>query len=391
MPGVVKLTDISGYWAEGFIRGLVDRGIISGFPDSTFKPELSITRAQYAAAVAKAFNLPLKQANGGFVDVPGNFWAAGAIAKAEQMGFIAGFPDGTFRPSQNLTRIQAIVSIINGLALGGGSPTALAIYIDRAQIPSYAANAVATATQKRIIVNYPQVDRLQPLVDVTRAGVAAILYQALVATGQATAVASAYIVNPDFSVPSFTDLQGHWANDFVRGLASQGFITGFPDGTFKPNGGMNRAQYAVLLANTFNPLPKQPPANFIDVPSDFWAAGAIDRVYRGGLLTGSGNQFQPNQNVSRQEVILSLATALNLPPGKLDTLAAFTDSGTIAVDLRSAIASAIDRQIVVAASQSRQLSLSQAATRGEVAAMVYQALVQSSRSPTINSSYIVSP
>jgi parallel beta-helix repeat protein len=390
-PGGVQLPDIGGYWAEGFIKGLVDRGIISGFPDGTFKPDLNITRAQYAAAIAKAFNLPLKQASSGFVDVPGNFWAAAAIAKAAQMGFIAGFPDGTFRPSQNLTRIQAIVSIVNGLELMGGNPNALAVYRDRAQIPSYATNAVASATQKRLVVNYPQVDLLNPLVDITRAEVAAILYQALVATGQAMAIASAFIVNPDFSVPSFIDIQEHWSGDFVRGLASQGLITGFADGSFQPETGMNRAQYATLLANSFHPLPERPPANFTDIPSDFWAARAIDRVYRGGLLSGANDStFQPSQNISRLEVVLSLVNALNLPAGNLNVLTAFTDSATIPAHLRGAIAAAIAHQIVVYTPHIGQLNLNQAATRGEVAAMVYQALVKSARSPAIDSPYVVS-
>jgi parallel beta-helix repeat protein len=195
LPSGVRLTDIAGYWAEPFIAGLVARGVISGFPDGTFKPELNINRAQYAAVIAKAFNLSVKRQNTtGFADVPANFWAAGAIAKAEQMGFISGFPDGTFRPAQNLTRIQAIVSVVSGLGLTGGSPNVLTVYGDRVQVPSYATNAVATATQRQIIVNHPQVDRLEPLVDITRAEVAAILYQALVAIGQAPAIASPFIV-----------------------------------------------------------------------------------------------------------------------------------------------------------------------------------------------------
>jgi len=194
VPG--QFPDISRHWAAAFINELVKRGTLSGFPDGTFQPERHITRAQYAAAIAQAFNLPAKRANSGFVDIAPNFWAARAIAEAEQMGFIAGFPDGTFRPSLNLTRIQAIVSMVSGLGLTGGTPNALAVYRDRAEIPSYATNAVTAATQQRLIVNYPQVDLLRPLVDITRAEVAALLYQSLVATGQAQAIASPYIVAP---------------------------------------------------------------------------------------------------------------------------------------------------------------------------------------------------
>ncbi|MBD2088382.1 DUF1565 domain-containing protein [Microcoleus sp. FACHB-1515] len=193
VPG--QFPDISGHWAASFINGLVSRNILSGFPDGTFQPERNITRAQYAAAIAQTYNLSAQRPDIRFVDIPPNFWAANAIAKAQQMGFIAGFPDGTFRPSLNLTRIQAIVSIVNGLALTGGTPNLLSVYRDRAEIPSYATTAVAAATAQRLIVNFPQVDRLRPLVDITRAEVAAILYQSLVAAKQAPAVSSPYIVS----------------------------------------------------------------------------------------------------------------------------------------------------------------------------------------------------
>lgn len=189
-----QFPDISGHWAAAFINGLVSRRILTGFPDGTFQPERNITRAQYAAAIAQTYNLSAQRPDLTFSDVPPNFWAASAIAKAQRMGFIAGFPDGTFRPSLNLTRIQAIVSIVNGLALTGGTPDTLGFYRDRAEIPSYATNAVAAATSQQLIVNFPQVDRLRPLVDITRAEVAAILYQSLVAAKQAPPVNSPYIV-----------------------------------------------------------------------------------------------------------------------------------------------------------------------------------------------------
>ena len=83
-----------------------------------------------------------------FADVPSSFWGAAAIAKANSMGFIAGFPDGTFRPGQNLTRVQAIVALVNGLGLSGGALNVLSTYSDRTGIPSYAIDAVSTATQR---------------------------------------------------------------------------------------------------------------------------------------------------------------------------------------------------------------------------------------------------
>lgn len=188
------LTDIRGHWAEVFIAAMVAKGFITGFPDGTFKPQTNLTRAQYAALLAKTFNLPPKRTATVFSDVPASFWAAAAIRKASEMGFISGFPDRTFRPNQNLTRVQAIVSLINGLALVGGNPNSLLVYSDRAQIPSYATDEVATATEQNIVVNYPYLEYLNPLRDINRAEIAALVYQSLVAVGQAEGVNSSYIV-----------------------------------------------------------------------------------------------------------------------------------------------------------------------------------------------------
>lgn len=391
-PIPVSLSDISGHWAEAFIAGLVARDILSGMPDGTFKPQAKMTRAQYAAAITRAFNLPSKQQSVGFVDIPPGFWGTAAIAKAVQMGFLSGFPDRTFRPNQFLTRIQAIVSLVNGLQLTRGNPNSLSIYSDRVQIPSYAVDAVATATQKRMVVNYPKVDELRPLVDITRAEVAALLYQALVVTLQAPAMTSDFIVSPDLTVPSFIDIDGHWAADSIRGLTSQGFIAGFSDGTFRPDAGMSRAEYAAVLTKTFNLPQRRPATDFRDVPTDFWAAAAIQRAYQSGLMSGfNDGSFQPRRNITRLQVVLSLSSGLNLPNANLNVLNLYQDQETIPTYARQAVANATARGIVVNYPQLRQLHPNQDATRGEVSAMVYQSMVQALRSPPIPSPYIVNP
>ncbi|MEQ8963923.1 MAG: S-layer homology domain-containing protein [Coleofasciculus sp. C2-GNP5-27] len=53
------------------------------------------------------------------------------------------------------------------------------------------------------------------------------------------------------STPRFPDIQNHWARSFIEGLAQAGMISGFPDGRFRPNDPMSRAQFAALLQNAF--------------------------------------------------------------------------------------------------------------------------------------------
>lgn len=198
------------YWAKSFIQELANRGIISGFPDGTFRPNDPVTRAQYAAMVRQAFRQATVREPARFMDVPSDYWAYSAIQDAYTTGFLAGYPENLFRPDENIPRAQVLVSLANGLkyTTGGNVDSTLQIYNDAIAIPDWAKNSVAAATERKIVVNYPSVRQLDPNRPATRAEVAAFIYQALVSTGNATAIASPYIVVSQMSVPtSQTSLQ----------------------------------------------------------------------------------------------------------------------------------------------------------------------------------------
>jgi len=201
----------SSYWAEKFIQPLAARGIIAGFPDGTFRPEEPVTRAQFAAMINRAFNKPFVRNSFDFTDVLRTYWAYDAIQKAYRMGFMAGFPGGEFQPDQNIFRMQIPVALASGLQyLNVTSPEeVLKFYTDQAAIPGWARQGIATATTKRMIVNYPDVRTLNPNRIATRAEVAAFLYQALVSDGQVPAIDSPYIVGGAISsvkIPAGTQI-----------------------------------------------------------------------------------------------------------------------------------------------------------------------------------------
>jgi hypothetical protein len=267
----------------------------------------------------------------------------------------------------------------------------LQFYSDRAQIPSYATEALSTATQRRLVVNFPKTNQLEPMRSITRAEVAALIYQALVATGRADVIASPYIVTPDLSSPSFTDIENHWATDFIRRLANLNLVTGFVDGSFKPDAPLNRAQYAAMIVKIFNPNPIRPAAQFSDVPANFWASTVITSAYRGGFLSGFPDQtFHPQQNLRRLELITSLATGLSLPTADAKVLEFYEDRDTIPAYAKPAIAAATAAGIVVNYPKLSLLQPKQEATRAEAVAFVYQALARSGRVSVINSPYMVS-
>ncbi|MBG1269380.1 fasciclin domain-containing protein [Nostoc sp. WHI] len=194
----VNLSDVSSdYWARPFIQVLADNNVISGFPDGTFKPNQSVTRAEFAALIQKAFsnqNRIRQLSSGGFKDVPAGYWATSAIQFAYETGFLAGYPGNVFSPSQQIPKVQAIVALTNGLGLAssttGTSIDLSTYYTDASAIPNYAVSSVTTATQANIVVNYPDVKQLNPQQSLTRAEAAALLYQALVRQGQLQPIAS---------------------------------------------------------------------------------------------------------------------------------------------------------------------------------------------------------
>jgi hypothetical protein len=194
----VSFSDVSSnYWSASFIQALATRDIIAGFPDGTFRPDEPVTRAQFAAIVRKAFpNAPRIRTPINFSDVSGSYWARQAIQDAYATGFLAGYPDGTFRPNENISRAQALVALSNGLSYtaSGAPESVLQVYSDAGNIPGFARNSIAAATERRIVVNYPNVQVLNPTQVGTRAEVAAFVYQALVSSGQVTAISSPYIV-----------------------------------------------------------------------------------------------------------------------------------------------------------------------------------------------------
>jgi len=231
----------SSYWAQPFIQGLSRQDIISGYPDGTFRPEQAVNRDEFAAIIRDAFSKESQRqipSGSVFKDVPSDYWAASAIEEAYEAKFMSGFPGGYFRPREEVSRVQAIVSLVNGLnlssqeAIASSKPTqnratrkpilppigmtslmqpilmasrnrqALPTsnqttnpsrppsfivsnyYQDAEQIPQYAVDEVATATKANIVVNYPNTKVLNPNKPLTRGAAAAIVYQTLVKQGK---------------------------------------------------------------------------------------------------------------------------------------------------------------------------------------------------------------
>lgn len=97
----------SGAWYNNAVSTLSNAGIITGYEDGLFKPNAPITRAEFAAIAARFSDVEYSEENS-FSDVDSEYWAAKYIALAEHLGWINGYPDGTFKPGKEITRAEAM-------------------------------------------------------------------------------------------------------------------------------------------------------------------------------------------------------------------------------------------------------------------------------------------
>lgn len=149
------LTDISGHWAQSQIENLVNQKVITGYPDNTFKPDNTITRAEFMTMTNKAFSFS-DTAPISYPDVKADDWFAQQIAIAKAAGYITGYPDGTMQPNNQISRqeVAVIVSRVLDLDTAAGSEV-LSKFSDAAGIPAWSGGAIAAMVKDGYLTGYP--------------------------------------------------------------------------------------------------------------------------------------------------------------------------------------------------------------------------------------------
>ncbi|MFC3799531.1 S-layer homology domain-containing protein [Cohnella sp. GCM10012308] len=171
-----------------------------GYPDGSFLPERGMTRAETAAILSRLFADAAGQTtSASFSDVKGTHWAAKAIAFVTKQKWMVGYPDGTFRPNQQVTRAELAQILLNVKKWSNESENA------------------------------------------------------------------------------FADAKGHWAEKAIGILQQQGLISGYPDGTFRPNAPIKRVEADVIFNQLTGRKPWSVPAvqKWTDVAPDYWGYNAV--------------------------------------------------------------------------------------------------------------------
>ncbi len=170
----IKFKDVKGHWAEEHIYSLVKQGVINGYPTGEFRPNHSITRAEFATILVKTFDLNMIRGDK-FTDTK-NHWANDYIITAEANGIIKGYNDKSFGPNDLLTREQMAVMIARATEITGNK--ASLSFTDTDKIAPWAKDAVEAAVSTEIITGYPN-QTFKPKRNATRAEAVTVVIKAL--------------------------------------------------------------------------------------------------------------------------------------------------------------------------------------------------------------------
>lgn len=187
-----------------------------------------------------------------------------AVEEVKAISYIKGYPDGTFKPQANVTRAEAaqmFATLLNG---GTNFGTSQATKFSDASDDWYS-KAVNYVVGKGLISGYPN-GTFKPNDSITRAEFAQMI--------------SGYIKNEKAGSSDFQDVKDHWAKDAIDKLYGNKNVTGYPDGSFKPNAKITRAEAVTILNSVFNRNTNKNSLNnvntsslnkFSDVNEGFWA------------------------------------------------------------------------------------------------------------------------
>ncbi|WP_204603745.1 S-layer homology domain-containing protein [Cohnella boryungensis] len=193
----------NGNGGPGSQEGTQDRhtAYVKGYLDGTFKPENKITRAEMASLLVRVHEAGQNSAIA-FPDVPGKYWAYENVMDVQRMGLMKGYPNGTFKPENKITRAEMAVIVKQWLKL----------------------NDAATTNAK--------------------------------------------------------DTKGHWAEQTIARVMKSGVMTGYPDGSFKPDQPLTRAEAVTILNRLLKrgPLHGVTEPSWPDVPKKHWAFGEIEEA-----------------------------------------------------------------------------------------------------------------
>lgn len=165
---------LEGKWYTTAIESAVSNGLLSGYEDGTMKPENSITRAEIAAVLSKAFGATENASLGGYPDVSSREWYYNVMAKAVKMQIFTGDNNGYLNPNNPITREETAVVIAKAFELSNSGEDVLARFADEDMVSEWAVPYVSALVENGYMSGNEK-NELNPKGNITRAEFAQIM------------------------------------------------------------------------------------------------------------------------------------------------------------------------------------------------------------------------
>lgn len=174
----VEFDDAQGHWAEAAIDRWSDAGVVSGVGNNDFDPEGEMDRAQAASVFSELLQLTDEADISNFTDIPDNAWYAGHIAKCVGAGIMAGMSDTIMEPETTLSREMFFTMFAQAMGIER-EETSDVKFNDSAEASSWAVGYINALANRGFISGMGD-GSVEPLSDINRASVMALLNQAIV-------------------------------------------------------------------------------------------------------------------------------------------------------------------------------------------------------------------
>lgn len=167
---------------------------------------------------------------------------------------------------------------------------------------------------------------------------------------------------------TFTDIEGHWAEEALRNAITYGLMDGKAENVAAPDDYITRAEMAALMTRAFEAMKSSAVSTFVDMKQDMWHFSYVSRAVQMGILSGNGNAMNPNGHITRQEAAVVFARAFNLYSYK-KSAHNYSDFNTVASYATEAMEACVGAGIMGVGGGT--LSPTADLTRAEFASMMY--------------------
>ena len=141
------------------------------------------------------------------------------------------------------------------------------------------------------------------------------------------------------------DYAGHWAEDTIQLWLDEGYITGYPDGSFNPEGKVTRSEFVTMVNSVFN-YTEVADTNFTDVESNKWYYQEVQKAFKANYIAGtSETQFAPNENLTREQAAVIVSKIMKLDANPLG-VEKFKDNNKISIWAKAFVGAAAQAGLI---------------------------------------------